>query len=89
MRVSYSAAVFLAWLCAVAFSADLYATTMLPGAPVAAEHSADDGRADTERSVAVWALAGGGVGMLGGGLLLLFGLLLLSTSFATRPMLLG
>ncbi|MDJ0891448.1 MAG: nickel/cobalt transporter [Gammaproteobacteria bacterium] len=37
----------------------------------------------------LWALAGGGVGVLGGALLLLFGLLLLSTSFATRPLLSG
>jgi ABC-type nickel/cobalt efflux system permease component RcnA len=37
----------------------------------------------------LWALAGGGVGVLGGALLLLFGLLLLSTSFATRPLLAG
>ncbi len=37
----------------------------------------------------LWALAGGGVGVLGGALLLLFGLLLLSTSFATRPVLVG
>ena len=33
----------------------------------------------------LWALAGGGVGALGGALLLLLGLLLLSTSFAMRP----
>jgi ABC-type nickel/cobalt efflux system permease component RcnA len=32
----------------------------------------------------LWALAGGGVGVLGGVVLLLFGLMLLSTSFATR-----
>lgn len=35
----------------------------------------------------LWALAGGGVGMLGGVLLSLFGLLLLISSFATRSML--
>ena len=37
----------------------------------------------------VWTLAGGGLGVLGGGLLSLFGLLLLSTSFAPRSVLLG
>ncbi len=37
----------------------------------------------------LWALAGGGVGALGGALLLLFGLLLLSTSYATRSVLVG
>ena len=47
-------AVFLAWLCAVAFSADLHATTMLPGEPIAAEQSTDDSHADTKQAVAIW-----------------------------------
>ena len=54
MRVTGSMAVVLAWLCAVAFPADLHATTMLPGEPIAAEQAADDGHADTERAVAIW-----------------------------------
>jgi ABC-type nickel/cobalt efflux system permease component RcnA len=33
----------------------------------------------------LWALAGGGAGVLGGALLLLLGLLLLSTSFSAHP----
>lgn len=47
-------AVFLAWLCAVAFSADLYAITILPGEPIVAEQSTDDGHADTKQAVAIW-----------------------------------
>ncbi len=54
MRVSCSVAVFFAWLCAIAFSANLYATTLLPGEPIAAEHSKDGGRADTKSAVAIW-----------------------------------
>ncbi len=47
-------AVFLAWLCVVAFSADLYATTMLPGEPTVVERSADGNHADTEQAVSIW-----------------------------------
>jgi len=47
-------AAFLAWLCAVAFSADLRATTLLPGEPIAAEQSMDDSHADTKPAVAIW-----------------------------------
>ncbi len=54
MRLSGSLVVFLAWLCAVAFSSGLHATTMLPGAPIAAERSTDGNHADTERAVAIW-----------------------------------
>ena len=54
MRVSSSLAVFLAWLCAVAFSTDLHATTLLPGEPIAADRSTDDSQADTQRTVAIW-----------------------------------
>lgn len=54
MRVSSSMAVFLAWLGAVAFSAGLHATTLLPGEPIAAEQSTDDSHADTKQAVALW-----------------------------------
>ncbi len=54
MRLSGSLVVFLAWLCAVSFSTDLHATTMLPGEPIAAERSTDGNHADTERAVAIW-----------------------------------
>ncbi len=47
-------AVLLAWLCAVAFSADLHATTVLPGEGVNAEQAADEARAVSRKAVAVW-----------------------------------
>lgn len=47
-------AVVLTWLCLVAFSAGLHATTMLPGEPIAAERTTDGNHADTERAVAIW-----------------------------------
>ncbi len=47
-------AVFFAWFCAVAFSADLHATTMLPGGPIAAEQSTEGSHADTRPAVAIW-----------------------------------
>jgi ABC-type nickel/cobalt efflux system permease component RcnA len=50
-------ALFLAWLCVVAFSAELYATTMLPGEPVTTEQSTDGSHADNEREVTIWAQA--------------------------------
>ncbi len=53
MRVSCNVAVFLAWLCAVAISADLQATTMLPGEPIDAEQSGEDSHADTWQAVAI------------------------------------
>ena len=53
MRVSCKVAVFLAWFCAVAFTADLYATTMLPGDPIDAERSGDGSHADTRQAVAI------------------------------------
>ncbi len=47
-------AVFLAWLCAVAFSADLHATTGLPGGRIAAEQSTEGSHADTMQAAAIW-----------------------------------
>lgn len=65
MGVSCKVAVILAWLCAVAFSMDIHATTMLPVETVAVEQStgdghadagqaADIGHADTRQEVAIW-----------------------------------
>ena len=54
MRVSCSVVVFLAWLCAAAFSANLYATTLLPGEPITTEQSKDGSHVDTKSSVAIW-----------------------------------
>ena len=54
MRVSYDKVVFLAWLCAAAFSADLYAATMLPGKPIAAEYSSGESRTGTSQAAPVW-----------------------------------
>lgn len=54
MRVSYDVAVFLAWLCAVAFSGDLHATTMLHSDPIAAVRSSSDGHADTSQTSSIW-----------------------------------
>jgi ABC-type nickel/cobalt efflux system permease component RcnA len=53
MRISGSLAVFLVWLSVVTFSADLYATGSLPGAPTAAEQSTDDSQSPN-RAVAIW-----------------------------------
>ncbi len=53
MRVSCNIAVFLAWLCAVAYSADLHATTMLPGEPLDAEQSRGDSHAGTGQAVSI------------------------------------
>lgn len=47
-------AVFLAWLCAVAFSADLHASTMLHGDPIAAVRSSGDDHADTGQTYSIW-----------------------------------
>ncbi|MCY3773177.1 MAG: nickel/cobalt transporter [Gemmatimonadetes bacterium] len=54
MRVSCNVAVFLTWLCAVAFSADIHATTMLPVEPVAAGQSRSESHADSRQGVAIW-----------------------------------
>ena len=54
MRVSYDIAVFLAWLCAVAFPADLHAATMLPGEPVAAGYSSGESHADPGQASSLW-----------------------------------
>lgn len=54
MRVSCNVAVFLTWLCAVAYSADIHATTILPVEPAAAEQSRGDGHADTGQEIAIW-----------------------------------
>lgn len=54
MRVSCDIAVFLAWLCAVAFSADLHAATTLPGEPIAAEYSSGESHADTGQTSSLW-----------------------------------
>jgi len=60
MRVSCYTTFFLTWLCAVAFSAEVHATTMLPVETVAAEESPGDGQADagqaadTRQEVAIW-----------------------------------
>jgi len=54
MRVSYEIAVFLAWLCAVAFPADLRAETMLPGEPISAEYSSGENHADTRQASSLW-----------------------------------
>ena len=53
MRVSCNVAVFLAWLCAVACSADLHATTMLPGESFDAEQSRGDSHADTGQAASI------------------------------------
>ncbi|PUB75216.1 MAG: high frequency lysogenization protein HflD [gamma proteobacterium symbiont of Ctena orbiculata] len=57
MRVSSSIAVFLSWLCAVAYSADLHATTMLQGESIATEQSTNSGYADTKQAVSIWGQA--------------------------------
>ena len=54
MRVSCNMWFFLACLCAVAYSMDIHATTMLPVENVAAEHSTGDGHADNSQGVAIW-----------------------------------
>ena len=46
--------VLLACLCATAFSADLYATTILPGESIAAEQSTDERYADTKQAPSLW-----------------------------------
>ncbi len=45
-------ALFLAWMSAVTFSADLQATTLLPGEGVHAEQAADEARAVSGKPVA-------------------------------------
>lgn len=54
MRVSCVTFIFLAWMGATTLSAELHATTMLPGEPITAQQAVDDGHADTERTVAIW-----------------------------------
>ena len=54
MRVRWYVAVCLAWLCAIACSADLYATTMLPGEPVDAGQPSAESLAGTPQAVAIW-----------------------------------
>lgn len=46
--------IFLAWLCAVAFSADLHVITRLPGEPIPAEQFSDDGHIATKQAVSIW-----------------------------------
>ncbi len=58
MRVSFDIAVFLVWLCAVAFTEDLHATTMLHGDPIAAVRSTGGGHADTSQTSSIWNQAG-------------------------------
>ncbi len=47
-------AVFFAWLCAVAFSPGLHATTMLPGEPITVERSTDGNHDGTKQAVGIW-----------------------------------
>ena len=54
MRVSWFMAICLVWMSAVTFSADLHATTLLPGEGVNAEQAADEARAVSGKPVAVW-----------------------------------
>ncbi len=54
MRQSCNVAVFLAWLCAVACTADLHATTMLPGEPLDADQSLGDRHAVTVLAASIW-----------------------------------
>lgn len=54
MRVSCNVAVLLAWLCAVACSEDLHATTMLPGESLDAEQSSGEHHADSGQAASIW-----------------------------------
>lgn len=54
MRVNRGIVIFLAWLCGVALSPNLHATTLLPGEANATSESADVSHSATNRSVAIW-----------------------------------
>ncbi|MDE2728917.1 MAG: nickel transporter [Gemmatimonadota bacterium] len=54
VQISGKIRFILACLCAVAYSMDIHATTMLPVENVAAEQSSGDGHADNRQEVAIW-----------------------------------
>ncbi|MBT3022223.1 MAG: nickel/cobalt transporter [Candidatus Thiodiazotropha sp. (ex Lucina aurantia)] len=49
--------IVLAWMGAIAFSAESHATTLLPGERATTEQSRDGNHASTERAVGIWELA--------------------------------
>ena len=52
--MSIGLAVFLAWVSVITFAPDLQASTILPGAPIAAEPPVVESGTDAKREVAVW-----------------------------------
>ena len=54
MRVSFFSFIFLAWMGAIAFSAESLATTLLPGEQTTTEQSSDSNDAGSKQAVGIW-----------------------------------